>query len=92
MPRHECDLATPPHRHLSSEGGAGGTSPLGIRSVFREGWYVRQTDTPRNTPGGIGEGLRRAFPLPASGAFEDLIEALDRVNRQEHPSEERDKP
>ncbi len=92
MPRHECDLARPPHRHLSSDGRADGTSIIGIRNFFREGWYVRQTDSPRNIPGGIAEGLRRAFPLPASGAFEDLIEALDRVDGQEHPSEERGKP
>lgn len=90
MHRRECDLATPPNRYRPSEGGAGGTSFIGIRSVFREGWYVRQTDTPRNTPVGIAEGLRRAFPLPASGTFEDLIEALDRADRQERLSGKKD--
>jgi hypothetical protein len=91
MPRRECDLSTPPHRYLSTEGGAGGTSSIGIRSVFWEGWYVRQTDTPQNTPGGIAEGLRRAFPLPASGAFQDLVEALDRVGAQKSAPGEREK-
>ena len=92
MPRHECDLATLPPRFGVSEGRHGGTSSAGIRRVFREGWYVRQTDRPRNAPDGIGEGLRSAFPLPASGAFQDLLEALDRVATPKSVSGQRDKP
>jgi hypothetical protein len=92
VPRHECDFATPSERHDASEGGADGTSFIASRSVFREGWYVRQADTPRHTGEGIRDGLRRAFPLPVSGAFQDLIEALDRADRQERPSGKADKP
>lgn len=86
MPQHECDLATSPPRCGVSESRSGGTLSVGIRSVFWEGWYVRQTDRPRITPDAIGEGLRSAFQLPASGAFQDLLEALDRVGtRQSAP-------
>lgn len=52
---------------------------------------MRQTDRLRNTPDGIAEGLRRAFALPASGAFQDLVEALDRVDAQQSARGERDK-
>lgn len=92
MPRHECDLATPLRRYGVREGGPGGTSITDVRSVIREGWYVRQTDRPRNTPAGIAEGLRRAFPLPASGAFQDLLDALDRVDAQKSAPGKRANP
>ncbi len=77
---------------LSSRGGAQGTPAGDVRTFLREGWYVRDKDGPRNTPDGIGEGLRRAFPLPASGAFQDLVEALDRVGAQKTAPGKRDKP
>ena len=92
IPRHDCDFATPPHRRRVSEGGPAGTSSFSIRRVFREGLYVRQSGGPRNTSEDIGQGLRRAFPLPVSGAFQDLIEALDRVDDEEGPMNETGKP
>jgi hypothetical protein len=48
---------------------------------------VRQSDSARKTPEDLGQDLRRAFPLPSSGAFQDLIEALDRVDDENCPSE-----
>lgn len=53
---------------------------------------MRQTDGPRSTSEDIGQGLRRAFPLPVSGAFQDLIDALDRVNDEKSPMSETGKP
>jgi hypothetical protein len=53
---------------------------------------VRQTGGPRNTLGDIGQGLRRAFPLSVSGAFQDLIEALDRLDDEKSPLNATGKP
>ena len=90
MPRHHCDLATLPDRYDLSEVNGDGTSSSLSRSLSGEGWYVGQTDTRRGIPDGIGEGLRRAFPLPASGAFQNLLEALDRVDAQNSAPGKRD--
>ena len=91
MPRNHCDLATLFDRDDLSEVNGDGTSSRVSRSLFGEGWYVGQTDTRRGIPDGIGEGLRRAFPLSASGAFQDLLEALDRVDAGSSASRKRDK-
>lgn len=60
----------------SSRGGAQGTPAGNVRTFLREGWYVRDKEAAK-APEGIVKGLRRAFPLPASGAFEDLLKAID---------------
>jgi hypothetical protein len=47
-----------------------------VRTFLWEGWYVRNKDAAK-APEGIVKGLQRAFPLPASGAFEDLLKEID---------------
>ena len=93
MPRHECDITTPLPRYGVRQRAAQAEHPssASVASYGRGGTCDRR----------IGRGIHQTaspkasgalFPLPASGAFRDLLEALDRVDGQEHPSEERGKP
>jgi hypothetical protein len=90
MPRHHCGLATLPDRYDVSEVNGDGTSLSVSRSLFGEGWYVGQRDRPRKASDGIVQGLQSAFPLPASGAFQDLIDALDRADSSKRACSKRD--
>jgi hypothetical protein len=81
----QCPLLSPSKRDLlasptnarSALGRLEGTPAANVRTFLREGGIVRDKDASPKAPEGIVKGLRRAFPLPASGAFDDLLKAID---------------
>jgi hypothetical protein len=60
---------------MSNAGGSGGSS--GDRSLYSPNRLARSEATPSRSLEGVSLGLRRAFSMPASGGFEDLLTAID---------------
>jgi hypothetical protein len=77
---HRCAGTSRPHED--------GTPRGRMRNILREGWYVREKAGKQKAPEGIVKGLQRAFPLPASGAFDDLLKAIDLADAGKSGQEE----
>ena len=58
-----------------------------VRKLLAEGWYVQQKRAGSHTREGVAQGLKRAFALPQSGSFDDLLRAIDEADAgaQLHP-------